>query len=376
MRFKKEFFFHLLGFLFVFILIIYFSFYQLFFNFNFVSYFKSWPYNSKALVKELALHFKKIKVQEVLPKTFVYTKSQELLVDDVNSKKAQKLSDLEGFKVFECRESSDKFLACVLKKDALFKLKIFSLVDLRLILEKDLEEKKAVGLAGWSDNEVIYLSFKGKDDKWQIVSLDLNNEEEFEILISDINFPKEKLTASLGKIKDKIVYPWCDDACYFSIFNLNEKKAEVDKIDIPQIQISNNISFYYFSQSFDRIIYEALDKRDVYVIDFKGELWHRISLTDDANRFILFKGLNYNLNNLYLLAYSEQRNEAYIYDLIYYGLKIVELDDCFSPAEYQVNNFTDDLLLKDKCRSGFLLKDLQTGENTDLVKEADYFKFF
>lgn len=265
-----------------------------------------------------------------------------------NLKKSQ-LKNLNGLKLFQIEASPDKDKVAIVFQDKRFNwfLEIFSLIDDKSLDIQSFSQVNKLQIIQWGeDNTQLFLSTK--TDDWRVDKYDAV--KKVTDIYQGIKYDKEQLTYSTSPIKNYIIVPQCIDTCSLLIISVHDNKSSI--IELEEDYISKDIEFKFFEEKHNRIGYISLDRNYYFIVDNNGYAWHKIALSDKRKtEFIGFQTTNRMLN---LLAYSQSRSEIYIYDLLYYGLSIFNLNDGIMPAQ-QVNKFIDYIVISDNQNNAFLL---------------------
>lgn len=327
----------------------------------------------KGLIKKVILLFKSQSRPAMWDKDLIFLQENKLFFQ----KGAERalIEDLSEAELVDLKLSPDKSkIVFIFQKEEIYFLKIFSLAEKKLIQEKAMTNIAAIQLINWSEEgDKIYLAYKGEDQLWQISSW--NDSGLLESILRGVRFDKKRLTLSARAIDHYLIFPVCEGNCHFSLYDIQKKEFEKEKIEIEEEVVGDELDFYYYDERTDRIVYQAPDKEFVFSLGFNGEVWHRIFLFSDPEKNIEFKGFNVEGPNFWLLAYSRQRKEAYLYDLVYFGLKIVSLED-EEELIHQENQFKEFIILKNQKTKEFFAENIKTGEKISLGTNFNYLKAF
>jgi len=369
--FFQQFKIHIIGFTVTVILVVVYSFYQLFVDSQFEFYFKPINFVTKSGREKISRALKKPTQEDPLRNGYVFVVNNSL-----NFKKREKevsLRDLSEVKLMGMEVSPDgnKLAVLMLGEGEVYMLEIFTLDNGARRARFYLGKIEVANLINWGiEGDRVYVALKNIEWKVEALNIEGGRKE----IINGIHFDRRNLSYSLWPIEKKIVVPNCQEKCDLLVVNIDDTsliKNETIRLDDDGEGLK--MEFYFFDEKNDRIGYLSDGGDNYLVIDFKGYLWHRLAIGQGNERPIDYKGFQVMEKKLNLIAYSGKRKEAYIYDLLDYGLKIVELEEGLVPIR-QKNNFNNFLLLRDELNNEWLKLDLTTQEKKLIGEGWDLWK--
>lgn len=218
----------------------------------------------------------------------------------------------------------------------------------KIALDKQINK---AGIINFDQADGVFLYYKLQNsESWTIIRV---ANQEITSVIKDIIYPGDELTRAIEPIKEAIIYPVCQKTCQMILYNTATKQAQnitVANVDYaPEI---DDLQILFYDEATGRIFYQQINKKIAYITDFQGYLWHNIDLEPGVDNLIKINGIVSDYQGRKkLLASSDTKKQAYLYDINYIGLKAIDLD-----ANDQLLN--DQFNLPSGC---FLVKNKQNG---------------
>lgn len=225
-----------------------------------------------------------------------------------------------------------------------------------------------------SVNDDLYLAYK-KDSNWSIGYLP-NNSKKIEILVEKINFNEDVFPQATQAISQYIVYPECIGNCRFTIYDLETSgKRNIIVANEESNKDVERVILIYFDDEARKLIYSLpqWEGKTLYISDFSGYLWHNIFLEPAENNRIEFKGILKDQQRKKILAYSKVKNQAYLYDIDYIGLKTVDMKKTDELIDDQVD-LTHQCLVFKKSDKEYWIKDIDSFKERLIDNNSDYFQ--
>lgn len=310
--------------------------------------------------------------------TVVYQKDNLINFYDLKDNENKLVFSLQNDKLssptFVNKEKSK--LAFLTKNNDDFWINIYDLEKQnlsRLALENKIEN---VSIINFDKLNNVYIYYKEQNiNMWTIV---LANEKETTPIIKNIIYPGLILTRAIEQIENTIVYPQCNKNCQFIFYNLIDKSTKNINITTedgsPEIF---NVEVLFYDEKASKIIYKIPDRNVAYIVEFNGYLWHHIYLEPAKENLIKINGILLdNQGNKKLLASSDYKKQAYIYDINYIGFKLIDLNNQLKVVDNQLNLPESCLLLENKDKQEFWLKDIVTEKEKLILEGKTYLQLF
>ncbi len=267
--------------------------------------------------------------------------------------------------------SDKKKIAYITKNGQKLTLNIFDLTGNKLS-KIIFDYYNKLNIIQWGkQTPVIYLSYQDKDNNWNIGFL---QDEIIRPLVEKINFTKDTLIEAVEPIDELIIYPECSLQCHFVIYNLKTKSKQTTAV-INEVKETEffDINLNYFDTTLSRIIYQIPSSETTYIIDFNSYLWHHIIMQPATGNKISLKGIRTDFKGRKkLIVSSDYKKQAYIYDINYLGLQMIDLKENQKVVEGQINSPQGCLLLEKRNEKEFAIKDINSLEEKVLKTGVDY----
>lgn len=304
----------------------------------------------------------------------IYGKNNSFLSYDFNSNEEKLLFALEKGELSSPLFMNKKknMLAFILKDNDGFWIYLYDIEQKqtsKLLLEGKIAK---AGIINFDKLDNVYFYYKSLDDNFWTIAL--FNKLKINPFVKNISYSGINLTRSAEPINNIIIYPECNKSCQFMAYNIADKTTE--KINIatedgsPEV-ISLNMLFY--DENTGKIIYQLPNKNVTLISDFKGYLWHHIYLEPAKGNIITINGMLTDSKGIKkLIAFSELKKQAYIYDINYIGLQMIDLKENQKVVEDQINSPQGCLLLEKRNIKEFAIKDINSLEEKILKTGVDY----
>ncbi len=234
------------------------------------------------------------------------------------------------------------------------------------------------GIINFDDFDNLYFYYQDKD-LWTIA---IFNGSSSEIIVNNINYNGTNLTLAVEPIQNLIIYPECQSFCQFISYSIKDKskKSNFISTELPTENSAyevKNVNLLFFDEDLGRIIYEIPQNKVVYITDFNGYLWHHIYLEPVTGNAISINGILTDVRGQKkLIASSKLKKQAYVYDINFIGLKLLDLGNDFEVYDQPLNQPADCLLLEDKNKKEFIFKNVVTEKEEKISELTDYLQIF
>lgn len=307
----------------------------------------------------------------------VYLQDNSIRLYELKNNEDKLLIDLENEKLASAvfiNNEKDKLVFLTSDSND-FWVNQYSLINQELskvILDKTISDVNIINIDQLANAYIYYQEKAG--NSWTIA---LVTEKSTTPLIKDINYQGESLTSSVEQIENQIIYPECNPNnknCIFISYNIKDKTSKNIEIAVEDGSIEvADVDLMFFDENSSKIIYQLPNKNIAYITDFDGYLWHHIYLSPFEGNQIKINGILVDSeNNKKLLASSDFKSQAYIYDINYIGLKAIDLSQDLQVVDNQINIPKSCLLLKKKDNNSFWLKDFVLNEKKLILENKEY----